>query len=392
MAKSVQALITPEVLKWAREEHIRLNLSDAAKKIKVKPEQLERWENGNAQPTIRQLKDIAKCYNIHITVFYLPEPPTSFPPLVDHRFLPEPLAINDEQSYRLRINIIEAFQRREILIDLYQMLDITPPEVTLKIDRNETHTKAAQKIRQFLKFNPKELPRTNNPHNTLKFWKQTVESKGILVCQIISHRSVELETVRGFCIAQRPFPVIVINPKDSAFGKIFTIFHELVHIGLGESAIQNTSFEEVKSSYLNEIEVFCNYVAGATLVPEDELLKMVRSKSVAKNLSEISKHFQVSPEVIMRRLLILNEISDKKYQTFRNKQQKKHKEIQEKETEKISFPGPHYRKLLNASGELLAKTAFSAYYEEKITISELTSIFSNCDTKHLFEIEKSIFA
>ena len=362
------------------------------KKIKVKPEQLEKWENGDAQPTIRQLKDIAKKYNIHITVFYLPEPPVGFPPLVDHRLLHEPSAINSEQSYRLRVNILEAFHRREILIDLYQMLDITPPEVTLKIDRNENHTKAAEKIRQFLEFNPEELPRTNNPHNALKFWKSTVESKGILVCQIISHRSLELETVRGFCIAQRPFPVIVLNPKDSAFGRIFTIFHELVHIGLGESAIQNTSFEKIKSRYLNEIEVFCNYVAGASLVPKDELLKMVKLKPLEENLSEISKHFQVSPEVIMRRLLILNEISDENYQIFRSNQQKKDKEIQENKPERKPVIVPPYRRLLGASGELFAKTVFSAYYEEKITISELASIFSNCDTKHLFEIEKSIFA
>ncbi len=392
MAKSVKALITPEVLKWAREEHIQLNLSDAAKKIKVKPEQLEKWENGDAQPTIRQLKDIAKKYNIHITVFYLPEPPVGFPSLVNHRLLHETSAISSEESYRLRINIIEAFHRREILIDLYQMLDITPPEVTLKIDRNETHTKAAQRIRKFLEYNPEELPRTKDHNKAFKFWKKIVEAKGILVCQTNVYQSIELETARGFCIDQRPLPVIVLNHKDSVFGRIFSIFHELVHIGLGESAIHNTDFEKVESSYLNEIEVFCNYVAGTCLVPEDELLKIVESKPLEENLPEISKHFQVSPEVIMRRLLTLNAISDKNYQTFRNNQERKHKEIQEKETERRSFSGPYYRKLLNASGELFAKTAFSAYYEEKITISELASIFSNCDTKHLFEIEKSIFA
>ena len=62
MAKSVKALITPEVLKWARERRIKLEIDYAAKKLKVDPERLEAWENGTEQPTIAQLKKIAKLY------------------------------------------------------------------------------------------------------------------------------------------------------------------------------------------------------------------------------------------------------------------------------------------------------------------------------------------
>ena len=46
MAKSVKALITPEVLKWARKEYIELKIDFAAKKLKVDPKRLEAWENG----------------------------------------------------------------------------------------------------------------------------------------------------------------------------------------------------------------------------------------------------------------------------------------------------------------------------------------------------------
>jgi hypothetical protein len=41
MAKSVKALITPEVLKWARERRIKLEIDYAAKKLKADPKQLE---------------------------------------------------------------------------------------------------------------------------------------------------------------------------------------------------------------------------------------------------------------------------------------------------------------------------------------------------------------
>ena len=50
MAKSVKALITPEVLKWARERRIRLEIDYAAKRLKIEPERLEAWKTGQDSP------------------------------------------------------------------------------------------------------------------------------------------------------------------------------------------------------------------------------------------------------------------------------------------------------------------------------------------------------
>ena len=391
MAKSVKALITPEVLKWARERRIKLEIDHAAKKLKIDPERLEAWERGAEKPTFAQLKKIAKLYKTHISIFYLPEPPSDFQPLTDYRVLPrrEP-EIEEQQIYRLNANIIEAYERRETLIELYELLEEPIPEVTLNIDngenKDENLTRTARKITEFLEFKREQLQQENNRYIALKFWKQTIEAKGILVCQTNPHLLVDLKTIRGFCIAQRPFPVIVVNPKDSPYARIFTLIHELVHIGLGESAIQNTNFEEVNTGSLNQTEVFCNHVAGEVLVPKNELLKIVNLETLEKDLPKISKHFHVSPEVIMRRLHILKKISLRKYQTYRDNQLKKYKNDPKRDK---GHP-PYFNTLLNASGDHFARTAFTAYHENKITISELASAFSNCDTKHLSKIESHI--
>ncbi len=389
MAKSVKALITPEVLKWARERRIRLEIDHAAKKLKIGPERLEAWENGTEQPTITQLKKIAKLYKTHISVFYLPEPPIGFQSLIDYRILPEASTIDEEQTYKLNANIIEAFERREMLIGFYDLLGETPPEIVLKINEREEPTQAAQKIREFLEFDRTQLQQANDPYAALKFWKQIVEAKGILVCHtsVNTRLSVELKTVRGFCIAQRPFPVIIVNPKDSPYGRIFTIIHELVHIALGKSIIQNTGFRGIENSSLNQTEKFCNQVAAEVLVPENELLEIVKLQTLEKDLSRISRFFYVSPEVIMRRLLTLNQILPQEYETYRKIQQEKYK----KKSNKTGGIRPYHNRLINSSGEYFARTAFTVYYEEKITFSELSSVFSNCDTKHLFEIERHIF-
>ena len=390
MAKSVKALITPEVLKWARERRIRLEIDYAAKKLKIEPEVLEAWENGTEQPTIRQLKEVAKVYKTHISIFYLPVPPVSFQIPADYRILSKRLAIDKEQTYRLNANIVEAYERRETLIELYELLEEQPPQVTLKVDMREGQQLAARKITEFLELEKEQLQQSNDWYAALKFWKQTIESKGILVCQtsVNTHLSVELTTVRGFCIARKPLPVIVINPKDNPYGRIFTLVHELVHIALGKSVIQNTGFEKMNSSRLNQIEVFCNHVAGEVLVPENELLDIINLETYEKDLTKISKHFHVNPEVIMRRLQILKIISQRKYQTYRRNQQKKHRGNSSKSGGAV----PYHNRLLSTSGEYFARTAFTAYYEDKITISELASAFSNCDTEHLSKIESAIFA
>ena len=389
MAKTVKALITPAVLKWAREKRFQLGISDAAAKLKVKRDRLEAWEAGRDQPTFAQLKKIAQVYRTHVSIFYLPEPPASIEYPADHRRFPESHTPDVEQTYRLNANIIEAYERRSTLIELYELLEESPPQVTLALSETDPPERAAQEIREFLQFNTGLLQQCNDDRSALKFWRKIVEARGILVCQnsVNSHLSLELETVRGFCIAQKPLPVIVVNPKDSPYGRIFTIIHELVHIALGKSVVQNTELRQIRPPD-NPTEVFCNEAAAGVLVPKGELSEEVNLHTLETDLPQISRHFRVSPEVIMRRLLTLGYVSLKDYQAYRNS-------LLEKYHDRPAPTGggaPYHNRLLNTAGESFTRTAFAAYYEEKITLADLSDAFSKCDTKHLPKIESVIFA
>ncbi len=393
MAKSVKALITPEVLKWAREKRIKLSLDYAAERLDVTPDLLAAWEDGRDQPTFAQLKDIAKLYKTHISVFYLPAPPTDFKLLADHRRLPESLIADKEQTYKLNCNVLEAYERREAIIEFYELLEESPPEETLALNESDGPPRAAEAIREFLRFNTTLLKQCKDARSAYKFWRRLVEGQGILVCQtsVNTHLSIHLETVRGFCIAEHPLPVIVVNPKDNPYGRIFTIVHELVHLGLGKSAMQNTGLGTYPD--LNPTEVFCNQVAAEVLVPTHELLERVDRGALEENLLEhvkkLSQHFRVNPEVILRRLLTLGYISRKVYRAYRDSQFEKYKESAPTPG---PIPIPYHTRLINAAGEHFARTAFTAYYEQKITLADLASSFSKCDPKHIPKLESSIFA
>ncbi len=392
MAKSVKALITPEVLKSVREKRLKLEIELAAEKSKVKPEQLSAWEAGIDTPSFVQLKRIANAYKTHVSVFYLPAPPDSFEPLADHRRLPEAITADEEkvkreQAYRLNVNVVEAHERRETLIGYYGLLEESPPEVTLELNETNSPEQAAQEIREFLQFDTGLLKQCSDNRAALKFWRHLVEGRGILVCQtsVNTHLSIELATVRGFSIARKPLPVIVVNPKDGPYGRIFTIVHELVHIGLGKSVMQNLGFGSFPDR--NPTEEFCNQVAAEVLVPTVELSPKVNLKTLETDLPQFSKHFRVSPEVIMRRLQTLGYLSRQEYQAYRNTQLAKYKD-----STPTGGPIPYHTRLLNVAGEHFARTAFTAYYEQKITLADLASSFSKCDPKHIPKLESAIFA
>src|SRR5712691_10454009 len=77
MAKGVEATPTATVLEWAR-KNAGISVDVAAKRAGVKPERLEAWERGEANPTISQLRALAAAYRRPLALFYLSEPPYTF--------------------------------------------------------------------------------------------------------------------------------------------------------------------------------------------------------------------------------------------------------------------------------------------------------------------------
>ena len=73
----LKALITPAVIKWARQRSC-YSLEVASKKIRVNPEKLKEWESGKSLPTMTQARKMSQAYRRPLAVFYLPHPPKDF--------------------------------------------------------------------------------------------------------------------------------------------------------------------------------------------------------------------------------------------------------------------------------------------------------------------------
>jgi len=77
MPKKIEALVTPEVMKWARVK-ARLSVEQAAEKLDRTAEEIEQWESGTNKPSLAQARKAEKVYHIPLATFYLHEPPQGF--------------------------------------------------------------------------------------------------------------------------------------------------------------------------------------------------------------------------------------------------------------------------------------------------------------------------
>ncbi len=68
MSKVNEAIITPKVIEWAR-NLCNLTEEEAAKKIGIKKESLNKWEKGEKLPTVNQVCKIASVYKLPLALF-----------------------------------------------------------------------------------------------------------------------------------------------------------------------------------------------------------------------------------------------------------------------------------------------------------------------------------
>ncbi len=382
MAKRA-ALINPEVLRWARESS-GLSVDDAAKKATVKPEKLTAWEAGDDRPSIPQLRKLARVYRRPIALFYLSKPPRMFKPMHDYRRLPGIVA--DHETYALRMEMRYARERREIALELLRDLAIEPPGFTFAASLNHDPEKTGAELRAFLDIDLGDQFSRRAPYDSLNHWRAALESHGVLVFQT---SRVDLDEMRGFSIADRPLPVVVANGGDSPNARVFSMLHELTHVALRSGGVCDMQERATRPPEEDRVEVFCNHVAGAVLVPREALLaeKQVRGANAAgwsnEGLKQLAGRYGVSREVILRRLLILGRTTEPFY---RRKRAEYAEEWRRHRDEQEGFAPPDVL-ALGRVGRLFAQLVLESYHQERITSSNVAD-YLDVKLRHLASIER----
>lgn len=382
MSERHSANINPGMLIWARETS-GLSVADIAEKVGVKPERYAEWESGETTPTMNQLRDIGRVYKRPSALFYSSSAPREMTLVADYRLLPEHVT---NGSPRLSFEIRRAHERRETALDL--SLLSSDPIASFQLDGSTSDDPniLAERIRDTLKVSTESQRRwEGDEYLALREWISAVERLGILVFQA---SGIDIQMMRGFSLAERPLPVIVLNGSDSVRGRIFTLMHELIHVVLGDGGLCNLR----EGRGINPIEVFCNRVAGSVLVPASVLLcqPVVQQHGTDPQWHDVevrnlSNRFVVSKEVILRRLLILGRTSREFYSTMREEYSKY------ASPRKDSDGGPQRHILiLRDNGVAYTSMVIGAYRDDHITESLLSRYLGGINLKHIEPLEEAL--
>jgi len=301
--------IQPKLLRWAC-ERAGFDRADLEHKFP----HFASWEEGTAQPTLKQLEAFAKTTHTPVGYLFLPEPPVEKIPIPDFR------APGNERighpSPDLLDTIYVCQQRQEWFRNYARSMGEKPLAFVGSTRVQDEIVPAAAHIRTALGFDVNERRQMPTWTDALRHFIEQADGLGILVmCNGVVHnnnyRHLDAKEFRGFAIADDLAPLVFINGADTKAGQMFTLAHELAHIWLGQSAISDSQPVIVPNE---KVERWCNEVAAELLVPVELMRQEYKhDAALAEEVGRLARRFKVSTLVILRRILDVGGLSQQDF-------------------------------------------------------------------------------
>jgi Zn-dependent peptidase ImmA (M78 family) len=259
--------VNPKILRWARET-AGLTLQEAAKALDItRPERLEALEAGAEHPSRPLLLRMAREYRRSLLTFYLANPPKRGDRGQDFRTLPSDRSIEHDSDLDALVRDLKG--RQSVVRSVLEEEDEATPLRFIGSRRmSETAVAVVRDIQRVLGIDVAVYRAKKSYEDAFAYVRERAEAAGIFVLLIgnlgTHHTAIPVEMFRGFAIADRIAPFVVINDQDARPAWTFTLLHEIAHLFLGATGISGSRAEK-------EIERFCNDVAGEFLLPVREL-------------------------------------------------------------------------------------------------------------------------
>ena len=363
--------INPTIVKWARERS-GYTLQEVAKSLNRDVATISNWESGAAAPTYIQLEKLADKYKRPVAMFFFPEPPQE-PDFVGQ------LALRSSEIEQLapgiRILLRQARARQLSLMELN--MGVNPVEMKIFRDLhpqiNDSVTELAQQTRSYLGISVETQAGWSSTKEALENWREQIEEKGIFVFK----DAFRDDSVDGFCLIHEQFPVIYLNNSRSAVRQIFSLFHELAHILLGENGITRGI-----NPIGEQIEVFCNQFAAEFLVPSGDLetrlnFPIYDDDAIDSAIEELAGYYKVSRPVILLRLVNRGILTQNRYRQRASQWTEEYESrLEGRVGGESSGGGNYYNTHAVYLGYKFMELAFSRYHQGQCSIEELADHLS----------------
>ena len=289
--------VQPSVLKWAR-ERAALSLTELSTQLgtTTKPAPVAEWEQSGCMP-LKTLEKFAQRTHVPFGYLFLDAPPVETLPTVDFRS-----AGNSSISVDLRDTMMACQRRQTWYREFIIENELDGWSKTHVATANDEILTVAKRIRDAIQWFPQAARPMQKRGQVLAALTSAVEKLGILVMRngIVesnTRRKLDHTEFRGFALYDPVAPILFVNSTDHPAAQIFTLAHELVHIWLRQSALDDIDLMSVQKT-----ERFCNQVAAELLVPMDAFVDVwMQSEATDSNVMRATTTFGVSDSVVLIR-------------------------------------------------------------------------------------------
>lgn len=356
-------------------EQLSLSVELLAKKAGVPAEKIIKGEQEAPVFTFRQIQNIAKV--LLIDDFLLLTDTLSYPNIPNKIEYRNHIESDDEKTHYLQQKAVyELLNNRENLLYTYESMDITPEPFSLKLSGNNAKDDAII-IRQWLGVNNAKL-KTENSDDYYRSWRLLLEKKDVLV--------IELSAIKigseGMALYYDTLPIVaILSSGQSPSRRLFTMIHELVHLGLNQSSIDGNIL-----SSNEQIERYCNQVAGNVLLPQETAEKLYNPNiNLADNINGIRKKIKVSKQAIAIQLKLLGYINQNQLNDYFDGL------IQESENKSGIVVIKSETKANNKFGKVYIQQVISAVWQNSITVNTALNMLHLKNAEQLIALEQKVF-
>jgi Zn-dependent peptidase ImmA (M78 family)/transcriptional regulator with XRE-family HTH domain len=308
--------ISGAVLKWARET-AGLDLDQAAIKLGLGnargltgPQRLSKIEAGEEEPSRGLLGKMSASYRRSLLTLYLEAPPKKGDRGEDFRTLP------GERSKTLDA-LVDALLRdirvrQSVIKSILEEEESPPLKFVTSAKMDSGASAVAKSIQETLGVTRQQFRKESSIEDAFGLLRTSTESAGIFVALMGNlgshHTTIDVEHFRGFAIADKLAPFVVINDQDAKGAWSFTLIHELAHIWLGQTGVSGARADK-------KVEKFCNEVAAEFLLPSSELkdfkLKNKEIQAASNQISNFASARNLSATMVAYNLYLANKIDEK---------------------------------------------------------------------------------
>lgn len=355
MSKTQLVKHSPKALSYYLQQ-MQISADFLAQKTGISLTTIQKGLVENEVFTLNQLNKIADKLLVSATELALNHLKTkNIPTIIDHRNQVE--VLDEVDNYALNRVIHQAYLDRENLLDIYESMEIEPSEFNLKLKGNDIEGDA-QAIREFLQVDEARLLVEGSDY--YRSWRLLLEKQDIIV---LEKERVNIGS-EGMAMYYPVLPIIIVmSAGQSNSRKLFTLIHELVHLGLQQSSVDGNLLQSSQ-----DIEKYCNQVAGYVLVPINIINSTFNNlNSLSENITNIRKLTKVSFQAIAIQLMLVGKIDYKELNEYLDS-------LSHKLSEEGFFNNKKKYTTYNHFGKVYLQQIFSAVWENVISINNAMQI------------------